>query len=391
MDIAKVYPSGKITASVVRRFKPQSLLNPSALSVDAQFNLASVKLHGVLTVLAVLASAVVPGGSLPLGLSNLAKSETPKSIRGQKGISSYGRQLTRDSVTCLERDHGRECLSFVTLTLPPCAIAEVTPSFSYAVELFKRWLHRKQHEAGLPCELIGVAEIQENRYLNEGGVPLHEHIVFVGRHRQGNWIVSPNDITQAWLRCCRTAVQSRLRKLPAQDVRQQCLSAAEFDMRGGCNNQDGGNDNDDGSGNTKRNAKRNANGNNNDNAFDVTKWNAATNIQRIKKTAAGYLSKYLSKGVEVTKQIVEDGNGHLLPKAWYICSQALLQRVKKSTAVFSGSSAREFFDWLRDNSETLLNFQKFITIDFSDGGSATVGWYAYFKPGITLDNCFLQH
>lgn len=359
MDLVKVYPSGRVTASVLRRFKPEPVKAGYELSVLQQIDCEL--LHAVGYERAREAIAALR----PLGLSMPAKSEKMQ-VRGQKGITSRGRNRVMDAITLLEKTYGKDRLSFVTLTVPPKFLNRVVRVWSRAIDLMKRSLSNKLKASDLPIEIVGVYEIQKKRFDREGGVPLHAHLVMVGRKKKGTWFISPKSITKLWFRSCRTAVKSL-----------------------GYNSLE--NENNNANGNTNTNANGNAYSNVNRNEivsdWNIGEWNASTNVQRVRKSAARYLSKYVTKGATEVQEIIKEGNGNLLPRAWYILTQTLLDRVKKSIQVYSGCDANHMFEMLRDESDRYLRYQRFVTLDRGDGRQFCVGWYGYLTPqGVSVFN-----
>lgn len=241
----------------------------------------------------------------PLGLSTLPNSHKallgleepkPRSPQGGNGISSYGALMVRNACYLLQKTHGRETLSFVTLTLPPLPDNGVVAKADWAeitrqvVQTFKRQLKA----AGLPGSIVGVTEIQMERQRAEGGLPLHLHLVFQGRRRfQKGWAIAPHEVDIIWLRACT----------------------------------------------------------NTDSRFLNCSFKSACRIERIQKDAAGYMGKYLSKGKAAVQQIVSacPEAAALMPSAWWICSNNLRQAIK-TRVVYGEKPARKILAVGRDES-----------------------------------------
>lgn len=358
MDLIKVYPCGQITASSQRRFTPDPPIGKEELTLDGEFNLRMVRIDGILKALEVLRAVA------PLGLSKLAKSEKTKKPRGQKGITSHGRRTIRGGVTLLERTYGRDRLSFITLTLPPAIAEDLSGRWSHVVDLMKRRLIYSNELHELPTEIIACTEVQEKRYERTGEVALHLHIVMVGRHSRGAWCYSPRQLEKMWSECCKTAVRNVIE--PDKRVTSR-VTSSKPDSRFN------------GSGNTtdSTNSNANSNGNANGNVHTEVNWNAAVNVQRIKKSASAYMGKYLSKGTQTAQKIIDSGKGHLLPKAWYFCTQVLLDRIKMATVTVSGNLACEIYDHVISHAAEYLKFHRHIKVKCSDGREIPVGWYGY--------------
>lgn len=373
MDLIKSYPCGLVTATKQRRFKPDPLPKEKELTVDEYFNLSALKTWGYERAREILEAEGA------LGLSNPAKSENSKKPRGQKGMTSHGRRVTRGGVTLMEEKHTKDCLSFATTTIPPGLESAIAPVWSRAQELFKKAILRLLDKNLLPPEMVGVYELQGKRYKRTKEVPLHAHYVFPGRHRRGTWILTPKQLSAIWRRCCYTAVFGR--------------SGSRGNNANGTGNANGDrheNANTNRTGNDSRHS--NGNGSDADNLWSAEHWKAATNIQRIRKSAAGYMAKYMSKGSQETQEVIADGNGHLLPPSWYMCTQALYDQIKKATIVISGYFAREVFEFVQSHAAEFLNYAKYVKITAADGSEFCVGWYGYLtKFGKEEFKLYQQH
>lgn len=195
--------------------------------------------------------------------------------RGLNGITSRGSRLVRNTAYLLQKKYGRKRLSFLTLTVPPLGDdgeRKVCDSWSDIVRLFGQWLKRSLRERGLPESYVGVTEIQEKRWRNRGEVGLHLHIVFVGRKTVGDgWSFSPGDFRGRWCQLLSHVVGYSVRS------------------------------------------------------------SSVENLQMVKKSASGYLGKYMSKGVMIVGEIAEAKGEEYIPKAWYTCSIGLKRAFAKST------------------------------------------------------------
>lgn len=166
-----------------------------------------------------------------------------ESLKSRKKLVSMTRNMgrnLRNAVYLLEERYGKEQLSFLTLTLPNLSregLSSCCGHWDVMVNTFFKWLRTKLEYSLLELEYVYCTEIQPGRLRNRGEYAPHLHIVFRGRSRRNSpWAVS-------WLDC--------------------------------------------------RNAWADIIGRYVDESFDTR---ALENIQQIKKSAARYLSKYLSKG-----------------------------------------------------------------------------------------------
>jgi len=272
-------------------------------------------------------------GSLHLGLSDAINSHKPKKHplknrinRGQGGITSYGKRMVKNCCYLLERDHGKNCLSFLTATLPAFATdAELKLICSIWSELTRQFvqeLRRMVQRGGYCDDMVYITEIQEDRYSNRGEIAPHLHLVMVGKKR---WYDKGYAID----------------KLEVRSLWERLLS--NFLNR------------------------------------PVT-CQAATRVERPKKSLQGELGSYLSKGCKMIKQIITDGNGDRLPSSYWGASQNLKKQVKSETVVLTGKEAQDFVDNLNGLHEAGLVYFKpiFWTIPDTDR-QVTIGFVGWIR------------
>ena len=200
-------------------------------------------------------------GAQRLDLTNVpnSHSEKKRAPRGSNGLTSHGARMVRNGVGLLEKRHGKSCLTFLTLTLPPLPQEQAEESniqWAEMVRQFQQWLKRRIESKEHPFLLVGVTEIQTGRAESTGHRWLHYHAVFLGREKKGAWFVTPAEVRTAWTRIVRSRIPG---------------------FEGVCPGE---------------------------------------NLQRIKKSAERYLSKYMSKGSSV------EGSG-VLPSSWWNMSSRL--------------------------------------------------------------------
>lgn len=197
--------------------------------------------------------------------------------RGQKGLTARGARMVRNACDALERFYGRDNLSFCTLTLPRLSYEEFWVASSSWAEIVRRFyqkLGRRLRKLGSSSSYVGVTELQPSRSSRDGVPALHVHFVFVGRRRGGSqWLVHWSELRSWW-----------------QDSLEWALSRA----------------------------------------VDCTH---AENVQRVRATASGYMSKYMSKGGDLTDPILSNEMGWSLPTSWYNVSLNLKRWVTDNTFV----------------------------------------------------------
>lgn len=216
-------------------------------------------------------------GKPPLGSSKVSKPHRPRAKRGSKGVTSWGKKMLKNAALLLERESGKETLSFATLTVPGCSLEDyqaVAESWGEVVRVFLQRLTRHLQRQGLTGECVSATEIQGERYQRTGVPALHLHVLFQGKTgRKVSWALKPEQLREMW--------KSSLQRFMTGEVY----------------------------------------------------WGACENIQRVRKSASGYLGKYMSKGSRECKAMSEQGLQHLLPSAWWNCSFSLRRRTVSAGSV----------------------------------------------------------
>jgi hypothetical protein len=277
-------------------------------------------------------SNMVSGASAPMGLSDVVnshKSSKKKAKRGSKGISSNAKRLVRSSLTLLEKQFGRGCLSFGTATLPPMETHELEKiclDWSNITRKFFQELTRLLDRRGLSQDFIQVTEIQEKRYLAWGQVCPHLHWIMQGRQNlRSHWLITPDEIRSLWER-----------------ILTNCLGRP-IDCK------------------------------------------AATRIEKPKKFLAVELGKYMSKGGKLIKQIATSDKAHLLPSSYWGSSKALKKQVKAAIKIIVGDECEAFIDSLESLKSDGLASYIHIFREMEDGYNlciGLVGWVRVASKGV---------
>lgn len=194
----------------------------------------------------------------------------------------------------MQQKFGRSRLTFGTATLPSVTeleLVELSNCWAELTRQFKQELTRLLYRRGLSTDWVDCTEIQELRWKRKAQLAPHLHWVCQGRrsHRDG-WSIKPDEIRAIWERLI-----SR-------------FLGRQVDCK------------------------------------------AATRIERVKKSAARYLSKYMSKGGKVLESIKAAGLGDVLPTAWYGMSAALTRLVKLKTIRCDEAS-----EFLLENYQALID------------------------------------
>lgn len=265
----------------------------------------------------------------PLGSSTVPNSHSDIRVRGQEGISTHGKRMVRNAALRLERECGNYLLSFVTLTIPGISAQGalvVCENWSEIVRVFQQKLKRRLQRAGLPGEMVGCTEVQENRFAATNVVALHLHLVFQGRMFGGGWVLRPKEIRAMW-----------------QDTLKPYLSGLE----------------------------------------DELYWDACENVQRVKKSASAYLGKYMSKGIKTCEAIHEAYPEIILPACWYICTNTLRRRVMQNVTLLTSSNAPSFeLTCSIGDVQNVFAYIHPIVCDIGNGKLIKVGYVGKIKPSL---------
>lgn len=236
---------------------------------------------------------------LNLGLSTLRNSRNRPARHGQKGITSYGRRMVKSAATLLEQKYGKKRLTFATITLPPMDavlrwyVHENWGEFVHRImEEIKRVLIRK----GVSSNIVAVTEVQEKRYAATGCVYLHLHCVWVGGSGKGRYYVTADQL--------RDILRRRL-----QAMARAC--SEEMGVPVG--------------------------------AEDIC-VKAAIDVQRVKKSVAAYLGKYLSKGVAVRDNVDDSERCRYFPRQWWTITAALRRAVLDSVVELSNEECADLMN-----------------------------------------------
>lgn len=204
---------------------------------------------------------------------------------GRNGITSYGRKMVKSGAAILEKMPGKR-LTFATVTMPSlpqtlrAELAKAWPEFvRQLLQTLCRWLKR----VGLPALVVSCSEIQPGRLEKYSEAYLHLHLVWPNHWaKAGNWAIDVDDL-RSWV--------------------------SDFLQRRGL--------------------------------WCEGAW-VNVDTQQVKKSAAGYLAKYMSKGVAEIEAMAADCGWNAIPSQWWNMTGPLRSLVKKYTR--SGGSVGRVLD-----------------------------------------------
>jgi hypothetical protein len=231
------------------------------------------------------------------------------------GLTSRGKVVVREAAIGLEETYGRKNLTFWTLTLPglpPDDWRNVCENWSAIVKNLKTkllyWLEKK----GCPLHIVAVTELQEKRWEREKVPAWHLHLVFVGKTSTGGWVLTPKKADKLW----KDAVESYI--------------------------------------------------------SSPVSFHSASQLQQVRKSVGGYLSKYLSKGSAVISA-VESAYPGCVPSTWYICTGCLRK-------------------WVDVNTRQSMDIARYLHQLILDSPSEIRGLWAFClesRPGCKIAVCWL--
>lgn len=316
--VGRIWPNGKFGVSRLRETPFPSLCESHRETAESEFNRLGIKAHGVM---AVLEFRGLTKKVCDPDLSNVSKSPI-RAKRGHGGITRHGRNLISSAAVVAEERYDRRLLTFGTVTLPsvePEYLKLIAENWSIVVKRFVKNLTRGLRSKELPSLVFGVTEIQEGRLAKFGVPALHLHFVFVGRNsRKSSWQVNRKNIRRWW---------------------KQALSPY---------------------------------------VPTDTDYSSVENVQAIRKSAAAYLGKYMTKGASAIAKLVESGFADWIPSAWYTITHEFRRLVLSK--VLSGEQVGEFLNWICHNVMAgWINWVSPVLISRSDGSQYSIGFGGRFS------------
>lgn len=331
---ARIYPNGEAVVWKARTTKMEPMVPPHEFD-EAGLFCACMRAYG--TVAPALWAGLVPLGSSPHTNSDeLQKAVVPgldgvehvKLRYGKRGITTYGARRVRNACYLIEAGLPKMCTVFSTCTVPTLPFESmrlIHERWSDVVEHFRRKLRRRLQEQGLSGDSVTVSEIQEKRYERTGLPILHIHTVFGGRRRDGKPAISPEAHDAMW---------------------REALSLALGD--------------------------------------DVGEVRSACNLQWVKKSAEGYLGKYMTKGTKVVNRLIEEGFDGWLPKQWWSVSRALGKEIDNQTR-----RVDELAEWFNDIAEVeganVWIFHRDVEIEMFNGDKVKMARYGRLTQSFMKD------
>lgn len=270
-------------------------------------------------------------------------SQKQKRVYGKHGISKFGKKFVRNAALVFQKKVGKGRLGFGTATVPHLQPHEHDVLRKYwhdVVRKFYQKMRRHYKKNAEVFDYISVTEIQEKR-LHRTGVPVpHLHFVYnCSASKYGKFSISADIVRKYW------------REVVNQVLAKRCegfvfLTPDEF--------------------------------------------RASINLQRVKKSCANYLSKYLSKGGKCMDALIEKGVD-VGVRQWWTASMQVKADFKEAVIRIAPDLCHQLFyncgDFVEEGAITWLTY---IYAEIKGGKDLCVGlsckitqeFYSVFSPVI---------
>lgn len=230
----------------------------------------------------------------PLLVKSPKSSQKKRGSYGKHGITRFGRKVCKNACILLQQRYGIKRLGFGTCTLPKMdkSVCEtIIANWGDISRRFYQRLRRICKGRGFEFIYVGCTEIQEKRFKNSGVPVPHLHFVYVSKiSASSGYLVSTQEAYSAW-----------------NDSVNEVLVLRGKEPIMGTGDHIG-----------------------------------SVKLEFIRKSAAAYLGKYISKGVKVVEEMKERGYEEF-PKQWWSASQITKDMFKASVVRLPQDMCSEFF------------------------------------------------
>lgn len=249
---------------------------------------------------------------------------------GKMGITAYGRKMVKSAAMLIQKSPGKR-VTFATITMPTLPqqlrreLALAWPEF---LRQLIQWISRRLKSIGLPALVCSVTEVQPGRLKGSCEAYLHLHLVWLNHYaKSGCWAI---------------------------DVVQLKTWCSEFLISRGI--------------------------------WAQTAW-VNVDTQQVKKTAAGYLSKYMSKGGDSLEDFASDCGWDSVPGQWWNLSKPARDLVVKFT--HSGDAVGALLETVIQFSlseQELSRYHVLIPAVLTwDGHERIAGWFGVLHADFRLE------
>lgn len=255
-----------------------------------------------------------------------------KNVRyGKKGITRFGRRMVKNGAVLLERKHKISRLGFVTVTLPSYSrriMHILSRDWHEVTRRFFQKIKRFQEKLGRPTEMVSCTEIQPKRFKEHGIVAPHLHFIYVCKEKAHSK---------------KYTITAKLFRIYWKQSVEQVIALHDGEVT------------------------------------EKKDFNASIDCQVIKKSAASYLGKYMSKGGEILADIEEKGLSCFLPKQWWTATTGMKKIIKDAIITLDNETCKALMyqlgDFLADGILTWCNYVD-VTINDEDRIMGCVGVFS---------------
>jgi hypothetical protein len=264
--------------------------------------------------------------------------------KGTKGIGSYGTKTVRSGCHIMQSHFGRSRLGFLTLTLPdhPDYLAVWCEQWSEIVRKFNQELQRELERQGAPSHVVAVTEIQTKRSKQKGYPVPHLHSCYVAWN--GKSYIKGAKNTLGGRKKAHYISHRKMQEIFAR------ILANEIEAVTGI-------------------------------ACNISEINPRVEVKAVKKSAEGYLGKYMSKGGKDVKQFIEaDPRRTDLPTHWWHCTKELRRIIKGLVTELPPAMLEAALTQMADLiSLGIVQYARAIT-KVINGKERLLGWAFRFAP-----------
>ena len=169
----------------------------------------------------------------PLVHQMVESCEKPQSRKKLPCMTKHMARNIRNAVYLLERQPGgKDVLSFLTLTLPDLSRESLEiccTNWDKIVKRFFDWLRKHLEKYNMQLQHVYCTEIQMKRLEKRHEYAPHLHVVYRGRHaKKSPWLTTPKQVRKAWTRCLRGFIGESFRTDALENLQRIKRSAARY-------------------------------------------------------------------------------------------------------------------------------------------------------------------
>lgn len=322
-------PSGRIGISVLPRPKTARRDRDYEASVPKETGYIEYDINTLDNTAEVSTEYYSSSSSLGLASESNHHKEGKKNRYGLKGIGVGGRKRVREGCYLLERKYGKR-LGFYTLTCPYTDEREIYEFNRNIAEIARRYfqeLKRYYDGIGETWSYVSVYEYQPKRYERDSYPVLHIHYI-APCYRRGSWkwICKAEILRGIFARVCRFVVGGSPDTSPSIDATV------------------------------------------------------------IRKSAVGYISKYMSKGGEIVETVAETAPSQV-PSQWWSMSSNVRAAIKRCTTVVPEEISAYLFAGGGEARSEILHIYRRRYIEVYAGRDFRDGTERHIRVGMSAQLC----